>query len=107
MVGLDGLKQSDTALRVACDIARKYGSEIHLVHAPQPATVAFALGAVAGYHAATTMPDGDKVREFGEKLSMPAKQSREKMVLLSRIRTWGTAIRQTNSLPVPKIAVQI
>ncbi|UZD91978.1 universal stress protein [Cognatishimia activa] len=61
VVGLDGSETSDKALRTACDLAQKYGSEIHLVHTPQPKTVAFAMGAVAGYHTVTTMPNDEEV----------------------------------------------
>ena len=36
VVGLDGSLASEHALRLACDLAKKYTSEIHLVHTPQP-----------------------------------------------------------------------
>jgi nucleotide-binding universal stress UspA family protein len=68
VVGLDGSETSENALRIACDLALKYGSEIHLVHTPQPQTVAFAMGAVAGYHAATTMPSTEEVKLAGDKI---------------------------------------
>lgn len=61
VVGIDGSEASDRALRLACDLAQKYSSDIHLVHTPQPQTVAFATGAIAGYHAVTTMPSADEV----------------------------------------------
>ena len=47
VVGIDGSEVSEKAMRKACDVAGKHGSEIHLVHTPQPQTVAFAMGAVA------------------------------------------------------------
>lgn len=68
VVGLDGSETSENALRIACDLALKYDSELHLVHTPQPQTVAFPLGAVAGYHAATTMPTTEEVEVAGEKI---------------------------------------
>lgn len=68
VVGLDGSEASETALRVACDISKKYSSEIHLVHTPQPQTVAFALGAVASYHAVTTMPSDKEVQQAADKI---------------------------------------
>ncbi len=68
VIGLDGSEQSERALRLACDLAGKYSSELHLVHTPQPHTVAFAMGAVAGYHMATTMPSPDEVKEAAEKI---------------------------------------
>jgi nucleotide-binding universal stress UspA family protein len=68
VVGLDGSETSENALRIACDLAQKYSSELHLVHTPQPNTVAFAMGAVAGYHAVTTMPSLADVKTAGEKI---------------------------------------
>ncbi len=68
VVGFDGSETSEVALRLACDLAQKYESEIHLVHTPQPHTVAFALGATTGYHAATTMPSTEEVKAAAEKL---------------------------------------
>ena len=63
VVGVDGSDTSDNAVRIACDLAGRYDSALYLVHTPQPQTVAFAMGAVAGYHAATTMPHHDEVVE--------------------------------------------
>jgi nucleotide-binding universal stress UspA family protein len=68
VVGLDGSDHSENALRVACDIGGKYGSEIHLVHTPHPETAAFAMGAVAGYHAVTTMPSAEEVKASADKI---------------------------------------
>lgn len=68
VVGFDGSETSEHALRLACELAQKCNSEIHLVHTPQPQTVAFAMGAVAGYHAATTMPSPEEVRKASEKI---------------------------------------
>lgn len=68
VVGVDGSEPSDRAFGLACDLARKYNSELHLVHTPQPHTVAFAMGAVAGYHAATTMPSSKEVEAACEKV---------------------------------------
>jgi len=68
VVGIDGSETSETALRLACDLAEKYNSELHLVHTPQPQTVAFAMGAVSGYHAVTTMPSAAEVKAAGEKI---------------------------------------
>ncbi len=68
VVGIDGSETSENALRIACDIAQKYKAEVHLVHTPQPQTVAFAMGAVAGYHAVTTMPSPEEVNEAGNRI---------------------------------------
>jgi len=67
VIGFDGSEASERALKVACDIAQKYEAEIHLVHTPQPKTVAFAMGAAAGYHAVTTMPSDAETEKSCEK----------------------------------------
>lgn len=87
VVGLDGSETSENALRLACDLAQKYGSEIHLVHTPQPQTVAFALGAVAGYHAVTTMPSSEDVRKAGETILGSGKEIAKQC---------GQAVKQTH-----------
>lgn len=68
VVGIDGSDHADRALRLACDLASKYGAELHLVHTPQPQTVAFAMGAVAGYHVVTTMPSQEEVQAAADKV---------------------------------------
>lgn len=73
VIGLDGSPESERAFRLACDLARKYESQVHLVHTPQPKTVAFALGAVAGYHAATTMPSSKEVEDACDTILRSAK----------------------------------
>lgn len=73
VVGLDGSETSEHALRLACDLAQKYCSALYLVHTPQPKTVAFALGAVAGYHAVTTMPSAEEVAAAADKVIDAAK----------------------------------
>ncbi len=88
VVGIDGSKTSENALHLACDLAEKYGSELHLVHTPQPQTVAFAMGAVAGYHTVTTMPSQSEVEEASEKILNSGKAIADKH---------GQAIKQTYS----------
>jgi nucleotide-binding universal stress UspA family protein len=68
MVGLDGSETSENALRIATDLAAKYGAELHLVHTPQPQTVAFAMGVSPGYNAITTMPSAIEVELAAEKI---------------------------------------
>ena len=68
VVGLDGSATSETALRLACDLAQKYDSEIHLVHTPQPQTVGSAMGAFADYHTAPTTLSDAKIKEAAEKI---------------------------------------
>jgi nucleotide-binding universal stress UspA family protein len=74
VVGFDGSPPSENALKTACDLAGKYGSKVHLSHTPKHETVAFALGAVAGYHAATTMPKPEEIAEAAEKVFAKARE---------------------------------
>ncbi|MEM9269920.1 MAG: universal stress protein [Pseudomonadota bacterium] len=67
-IGIDGSDASLKALRAACEIAQRFGAELHLVHTPQPQTVAFALGAVPGYDVVTTMPSAQEVEEAAQKV---------------------------------------
>jgi nucleotide-binding universal stress UspA family protein len=78
IVGFDGSSESEHALRLACDLAQKYDSAIHLVHTPQPHTVAFAMGAVAGYHAVTTMPSSEEVEAACDKIVNSANKIAQK-----------------------------
>lgn len=71
VVGIDGSEASEKAFSLTCDLARKYNSEVHVVHTPQPITVAFALGAVSGYHAVTTMPSDEEVEEASRNILSP------------------------------------
>ena len=73
-VGFDGSEPSENALRVACQIAEKFHASVHVVHVPKHETVAFALGAVAGYHAATTMPSKEEVAEAAAIVTDTAKK---------------------------------
>lgn len=73
VVGFDGSDTSERALRLACDLASKYASQIHLVHTPHPQSVAFALGAVPGYHSVSTMPHIEEVKEATNKMTVAAK----------------------------------
>jgi nucleotide-binding universal stress UspA family protein len=45
VVAVDGSKPANNALRIACDIAKHYESEIHIVHTPQVDTAALGMGA--------------------------------------------------------------
>ncbi len=68
VVGIDGSDPSMNALRIACDVAGKYGSELHIAHTPKPETVAFVMGAVAGYHAVVDMPNPKEVQKAAEEV---------------------------------------
>jgi len=44
VVGLDGSEASENALRIACDLAQKYGAKMHIIHTPQVETLAVYVG---------------------------------------------------------------
>ena len=75
VVGIDGSDTSMTAIRTACAIAKTNDATLILVHAPHPETVAFAMGAVAGYHMVTTMPSIEEVADAAEKTLEKGRQA--------------------------------
>ncbi len=74
LIGVDGSDPALHALKAACELAKACDAAIYLVHVPHPETVAFATGAVAGYHVATTMPDEKAVRAAAAKIIASATQ---------------------------------
>lgn len=64
VVAVDGSEPAKHALSLACDLAGKYGSEVHLVHSPQLETTAIAVGSGA----VEIKPDADKIAEAGRKI---------------------------------------
>ncbi|MEY1554708.1 universal stress protein [Yoonia sp. R2331] len=68
LIGVDGSDPALHALNAACDLAKACDAAIYLVHVPHPDTVAFATGAVAGYHMVTTMPDDKTVQAAAAKI---------------------------------------
>ncbi|WP_224815382.1 universal stress protein [Hasllibacter sp. MH4015] len=45
LVAIDGSEPSRHALKTACGLAKAFGAELHLLHAPQIETMAIAVGA--------------------------------------------------------------
>ncbi len=68
LIGVDGSDPALHALKAACELARMCDAAIYLAHIPHPETVAFATGAVAGYHMVTTMPDEKTVQAAADKI---------------------------------------
>lgn len=61
VVAVDGSDAADHALLIACDIAKKYKSALHLVHSPQLETTAIAVGSGA----VAIPPDPEKIEQAG------------------------------------------
>lgn len=68
VVGVDGSEASDKAIRIACDLATKYNTKLHLVHSPQPETAVYATAAVAGFPAVAEMPTQEELDQAGEEV---------------------------------------
>lgn len=65
LVAIDGSKQSEKALTLACHLARQDDAQVHIVHAPQvlqhPAIMTWGLGSV-------TLGDNDELEVTGNKI---------------------------------------
>ena len=62
IVAVDGSEEASHALEVACDLANKYGSKVHLVHSPQMETTGIAVGSGA----IEFKPSPEKIAEAGK-----------------------------------------
>lgn len=70
VVAVDGSDPAKHALSVACDLANKYGSEVHLVHSPQLETTSIAVGSGA----VEIKPDAKKIAAAGRKVMEEAEK---------------------------------
>ena len=86
VVGTDGSEAAVRALKLACELAEKCDASLSIIHVPRPETVAFALGAVAGYHMVTTMPPDEEVEEAAQKVLELAGEAATVPVEQSEIR---------------------
>lgn len=68
VAAFDGSTEAENALRLACDLAQKYNSEIHLVYAPQPPMDAIAMGTVGAFPATAALPPLEDVKETCDKI---------------------------------------
>jgi nucleotide-binding universal stress UspA family protein len=74
-VGYDGSEPSENAVRIACDVAGKYGGSVHIVHTPHPEAVALAFGSVVGYHVTTAMPSAEETEKAATMLLEKARST--------------------------------
>ena len=97
VVAIDGSEQAEHALKVACDVAGKYDSELALVHAPQLETTAIAVGSGA----VAIEPSPEKVEEAGRQVMESA---------VERARSLGCAPQKTvigNGTPADEILKEL
>ena len=64
VVAIDGSEEAAKAMVIACDLAQKYSSELHLVHSPQLETTAIAVGSGA----VVIEPTEEQIAEAGHKV---------------------------------------
>ena len=67
LVGTDGSEAAVRALEAATDLASQCGASLTIINVPRADTIAFATGAMAGYHMVTTLPSDEQVRAAAEK----------------------------------------
>ena len=85
LVGTDGSETAVRALKSACDLTKTCNAELHIVHVPRPETVAFALGAMAGYHVATTIPSPEETEDAAQRVLQHAKEAASVPVATARV----------------------
>ena len=74
IIGIDGSDASMRSIKAGCALADEK-TAIWLVHTPMPDTVAFATGAVAGYHMVTTMVETEEIKRAADKIIESATQA--------------------------------
>ena len=73
LVGYDGSEASDRALRLACDVATKYGAKIEASHTPKDETVVYAAEAISGFYIGPNAAHKDTLIAAAEKVAEQAR----------------------------------
>ena len=73
LVGFDGSEPSERALRLACEMAQKFGATLQISHTPKDETVAFAAEAISGFYVGPNAAHQELLREAAEKMGARAK----------------------------------
>ena len=74
VVGIDGSQAAEDALAIACDLAQKYDSELHLVHTLQPQTAIYAMGMAGGFPISTPVPSDEAIVAAAEEVITSARK---------------------------------
>ena len=72
VVGYDGSEASDRALRLACEIAARFGAEIQVSHTPKDETVHYAAEAISGFYVGPTVAQEEALREVAQTIAARA-----------------------------------
>lgn len=75
VVAVDGSDHATRAVQVACDLAKHYDSQLHLVHTPQLETIAYAVGPSA----VEVKPSDAQILEAGKKVMNTATETASDM----------------------------
>tara|TARA_R110000787_G_scaffold217334_6_gene326174 strand:+ start:970 stop:1416 length:447 start_codon:yes stop_codon:yes gene_type:complete len=73
LVGYDGSEASDRALRLACEIATKFGAKIEASHTPKDETVTYAAEAISGFYIGPSLAREDTMIAAAEEMASKAR----------------------------------
>lgn len=68
VVGVDGSEASKRALTFACDLAKRYSADLHLVNAPREEAAALVAAGYGGYGALASIPLETHIEEVGQRI---------------------------------------
>tara|TARA_R110002094_G_scaffold30508_7_gene42990 strand:- start:88 stop:534 length:447 start_codon:yes stop_codon:yes gene_type:complete len=74
VVGFDGSEAAERALRMACEIAEKFGAALEVSHTPKDETVAFAAEAISGFYVGPNAIQPELLTEAADKMKARAKE---------------------------------
>ena len=83
VVAVDGSDHAEHALKIACDVARKYGSSLTLVHAPEPVSDPM----MAGYAVVPSQP----IKEAIDKAAKEVMDKSEAVLKSENMTNYETA----------------
>ena len=91
-VATDGSDHASEAIRIACDLAKKYNSKLHIVHTPQ------AIGdtLIVGYTAVPVPPTKEEIEKSGREVIGAAE---------SEVREAGISDFTARTMPSPATAL--
>ena len=68
IVGVDGSEAADKALKMACDIGKKYDAKLYILNSPREETAALVAAGYGGYGALAALPLETHFDEVGERV---------------------------------------
>lgn len=74
LAGYDGSEASDRALRLACEIATKFGAKIEVCHTPADETVTYAAEAISGFYIGANVAREEALVAAAKKIAEKARR---------------------------------